>query len=127
MTVQHTRSAAPRRARRISPRKRRKIVRWLRRTARHDDELHPFVRRRQALLHYRVAAVRADLLEIAAMLECAVEPDPGSVSALLSLLADGCDSPLYNAEMHISELIATLHYVRAGLRRLEPTARLRPL
>jgi hypothetical protein len=111
---------ARQRAHLISPRNRRKIARWLRRTARHDRELHPFARRRETLLHYRVAAVETDLLEIAAMLERATAPDPASVAALCTLLADGCDSPLYNAEIHISELIATLHYVRAGLGQSEP-------
>jgi hypothetical protein len=106
---------ARRRGRPISPRRRRKIVRWLRRTARHDHEPHPFARRRETLLFYRVGAVRADLLEIAAMLEHAPDPDPASVAALHELLADGCDSPLYNSDIHISELVATLHYVRAAL------------
>jgi hypothetical protein len=26
-----------------------------------------------------------------------------------------CDSPLYNSDVHVSELRATLHYVRSGL------------
>jgi hypothetical protein len=108
-------SQARRRTRPIAPRKRRKIVRWLRRTARYHHEPHPFARRRETLLSYRVAAVRADLLEIAAMLERAPDPDPASVAALHDLLADGCASPLYNTDIHISELVATLHYVRAGL------------
>ncbi len=109
------RTAARKRARLVSPRNRRIIVRWLRRTARHDHEPHPFARRRETLLHYRVAAVRKDLLEIAAMIEHAPDPDPASVKALRDLLAHGCDSPLYNPDIHISELIATLHHVRARL------------
>jgi hypothetical protein len=117
------RTAARRRARLISPRKRRTMVRWLRRTAGYDHEPHPFARRRETLLHYRVAAVRADLLEIAAMLERAPDPDPASVTALCDLLARGCDSPLYNSDIHISELIATLHYVGAGLGQSERAAR----
>lgn len=111
---------ARQRARLSSPRKRRKIVRWLRRTGRYDHEPHPFARRRGTLLHYRVAAVRTDLLEIAVMLERAPDPDPASVAALQHLLADGCDSPLYNPDIHISELVATLHYVRAGLGSARP-------
>jgi hypothetical protein len=51
-------------------------VRWLRRTANRADEPHPIARRRQALLHYRVAAVRTELLEIAATLERTCDPDP---------------------------------------------------
>jgi hypothetical protein len=109
------RRTARRRRRLVTPRKRRVIARWLRRTADHAQEPHPLVRRRQALLHYRVAAVRTDLLEIAAMLEHAQDPDPARVEALRDLLANGCDSPLYNADIHVSELCATLAYVRCGL------------
>jgi hypothetical protein len=99
----------------ISPGNRRRIARWLRRTAAHAQEPDPFARRRGTLLHDRVAAVRTDLLEIAAMLECAQYPDPASVAALHDLLANGCDSSLHNSDIHISELHATLHYIRAGL------------
>jgi hypothetical protein len=59
--------------------------------------------------------VRSDLLEIAALLEHTHDPDPARVAALHNLLANGCDSPLYNTDIHISELHATLHYVRSGL------------
>ena len=103
---------------RSAGRERRVIVQWLRRTASRSDEPHPFVRRRQALLHYRVAAVRADLLEIAATLERAQNPDPACVATLHELLANGCDSPLYNPDIHVSELRATLYSVRAGLQLL---------
>jgi hypothetical protein len=37
------------------------------------------------------------------------------MAELHSLLADGCDSPLYNSEIHVSELRATLYWVRARL------------
>jgi hypothetical protein len=109
------RIAARRRARLISPRNRRAIARWIRRTAAHRQPSHPLARRRETLLHYRVAAVRTDLLEIAAMLDRAHDPEPASVAALHDLLANGCDSPLYAADIHVSELLATLHYVRSGL------------
>jgi hypothetical protein len=72
-------------------------------------------RRFELLLHTRVAAVRTDLLEIAALLERAIEPDPWCVSALQHLLTDGCESPLYNPAVHPSELRATLYYVRSRL------------
>lgn len=111
----HARIAARRRARLLTPRNRRAIARWLRRTAAHTQAPHPLVRRRETLLHYRVAAVRTDLLEIAALLDRAHDPDPASVAALHDLLANGCDSPLYNADIHVSELRATLHYVRCAL------------
>jgi hypothetical protein len=55
------------------------------------------------------------LLEIAALLEHARDPDPACVAELHELLANGCDSPLYNADIHISELQATLHHIRALL------------
>jgi hypothetical protein len=99
----------------VSAHNRRVIAKWLRRTARHAQRGHPLADRRETLLHYRVAAVRADLLEIAALLERTRHPDAACVAALRELLANGCDSPLYNADIHISELQATLHYVRSGL------------
>jgi hypothetical protein len=100
---------------RIDERQRHLIVQWLRSTANRAGEPAPLVRRRQALLHYRVAAVRTDLLEIAAMLERSDQPDPACVAELHRLLANGCDSPLYNPDIHVSELRATLHYVRVRL------------
>jgi hypothetical protein len=109
------RRAARKRARLVSARNRRATARWLRRTAGHTDQQHPLARRRETLLHYRVAAVRSDLLEIAALLERAQHPDPASMAALHELLANGCDSPLYNADIHVSELRATLHHIRAAL------------
>lgn len=72
-------------------------------------------RRFEVLLHDRVALVRADLLEIVALLEHEPDPDPGCVAALHRLLTDGCESPLYNAEVHPSELRATIFYVRSRL------------
>jgi hypothetical protein len=96
-------------------RRRRVIVQWLRRTAKCAGEPDPLVRRRQVLLHYRVAAVRTDLLELAATLERADKPDPACIAELHNLLANGCDSPLYNSDIHVSELRATLHHVRARL------------
>jgi hypothetical protein len=96
-------------------RKRRVIVQWLRRTANRAHETNSIRRRREALLHYRAAAVRTDLLEIAAMLERAHTPNPACIATLHELLANGCDSPLYNAEMDISELHRMLNQVRSGL------------
>src|ERR1022692_2135400 len=58
------------------PRSRRRIVRWLRRTAAHTAPLHPLALRRETLLTLRLAMVRANLLEMAAMLERAQDPDP---------------------------------------------------
>jgi hypothetical protein len=100
---------------RRAERRRRVIVQWLRRTADRTEEPDPIARRRQPLLHYRVAAVRTELLETAAALERAQNPAPASVETLRELLANACDSPLYNPDIHVSELHATLHHVRAGL------------
>jgi hypothetical protein len=96
-------------------RERRVIVQWLRRTANRAHDPGPIRRRREALLHYRAAAVRTDLLEIAAALERAHDPDPAIVATLHELLANGCGSPLYNQAIHVSELHATLHGVRNRL------------
>jgi hypothetical protein len=91
------------------------IARWLRRTANRVPDGDPFGRRRELLLHGRVALVRADLLTLADLLERTEDPDPASVKALRALLRNGCDSPLYNAELHMSELRAALYYLRVGL------------
>jgi hypothetical protein len=109
------RIAARKSARPISARKRRLITQWLRRTARHTQPTSSLARRRATLLHYRVAVVRADLLEIAALLERARDVDPACLTELHELLANGCDSPLYNADIHISELHATLHHIRGSI------------
>ncbi len=100
---------------RTAARKRRVLVRSLRRTAKGAKEPNPIARRRQPLLHYRAAAVRSELLEIAAVLERTHDPGPGSIAALHELLTNGCDSPLFNPELHVSELRATLYGVRMGL------------
>jgi hypothetical protein len=110
-----SRHAARKQARLISARNRRVIANWLRRTANRAPRPRPLTRIPEPLLHYRIAAVRRDLLEIAATLEQANNPDPGCVAALHDLLANACDSPLYNADIHISELHATLDYARRGL------------
>jgi hypothetical protein len=101
--------------RRRAEHRRRVIVQWLRQTANRAEEPHPIARRRQPLLHYRAAAVHSELLEIAAALERAQNPAPASIATLRELLANGCDSPLYNPDIHVSELHATLHHARAGL------------
>jgi hypothetical protein len=87
----------------------------LRRTVIRADERDPIRRRYLPLLLDRVMAIRADLLEIADYLDQVDDPDRSVVVALRSLLTDGCASPLYNDEIHISELRATLHYIRRHL------------
>lgn len=58
----------------ISARKCR-LARWLRRTA-NRERPRPLTRTREPLLHYRAAAVRSDLLEIAALLSTRTTPTP---------------------------------------------------
>ena len=108
--------SAERQGRRLgSARSRRVHAQWLRRTANRANDPDPMRRRREALLHYRAAAVRSDLLELAAMLERTHHPDPACMAALHALLANGCDSPLYNANIPVDELHTTIERVRAGL------------
>jgi len=102
-------------ARLFSDRTRRRLVRSLRRLATRKPPRDAAGRRFEVLLHERVALVRGDLLEIAALLEQELDPHPGCVVALHRLLTDGCASPLYNPEIHHSELRSTLYYVRSRL------------
>jgi len=70
--------------------------------------------RHTVLLHERAAAVKEELLEIALVLEHAGDLDASWISETRKLLTDGCDSPLYNRDIHVSELWATLYYLRVG-------------
>jgi hypothetical protein len=109
------RSAGRKQARLISGRNRRMLAQHLRRTAYLAVDRDPIRRRGDVLLHYRAAAVRTELLELAAALEWARSPDPNCIAALQALLANAADSPLYNPAIHVSELFATLEYLRSGL------------
>ena len=99
----------------LGTRNRLTIARWLRRTANRVPDGGPLGHRREFLLCGRVALVRTDLLALADLLERTEDPDPDSVEALRALLRNGCDSPLYNADLHMSELRAALYYLRVGL------------
>jgi hypothetical protein len=99
----------------MSPRGRRRVVRQLRVTAMLAGDGDSIRRLHDVLLHYRAASVRTELLEIAALLERTHDLDPECVLALRDLLADGCDSPLYNAAIPVAELHRTLDRVRSGL------------
>lgn len=100
---------------RVSGRTRRRLVSSLRRLANRRAPRDATRRRFEVLLDDRVQLVRDDLLEIAALLERASDPDVGCVTALQRLLTDGCESPLYNPAIHPSELRATLYYLHARL------------
>jgi hypothetical protein len=110
-----SRRAQRQQTRLVSPGGRRALARQLRSTAKQAVDQDPIRRHRDALLQYRAASVRTDLLEIAAMLERAPDPDPACIAALHTLLTSGCDSPLYNVGIDPSELRSTLDHVRAGL------------
>lgn len=87
---------------------------------------HPGLRSREPLLYDRVALVRTELTEIAAMLDSVNDPDPEAIAMLGGLLADGCGSPLYNPDVHASELWATLYYARSRLEDAAPPRAGRP-
>lgn len=101
-----------------SPRNRRRLAEGLRRTALEADKPNRFDP--CPLLHDRVASVRPAMLEIAATLErdCTPDPvcppDPVCLALLGELLHDGC-SPLYNPNVHATDLDAILKRARAGL------------
>lgn len=101
------------RRRLVRPRNRRRLVRWVRRTAAITQPAHPFDC--CPVLPDRVAAVRPELLELADALEHSPEVDPASVALLHELLANGCCSPLYNPDVRAEDLHATLIRVRAGI------------
>jgi hypothetical protein len=91
------------------------LARWLRRTANRASARDRFSRWPEPLLCERVTLVRSELLDLADMLERTEHPDADSVVALRDLLSNGCDSPLYNADLHPSELRAALYYIRLRL------------
>jgi hypothetical protein len=117
--VQHwrERSAQRKRARRVSARNRRVLAKWLRRTANHARATDSTL---EEPLHYRAAAVRTELLELAAILEHAHDPDPASVAALRDLLANRRGSPLYNPNIPAADLDEALQRIRTGLANAPP-------
>jgi hypothetical protein len=100
---------------RVKDRIRQKVVASLRRAASRAAAPPPPGRFRVVLLNDRVAGVREELLDLAARLERAADPNPEAVSTLWRLLTDGCGSPLYNRSIHPSELAATLYYAKQRL------------
>jgi hypothetical protein len=94
----------------LSRRTRRRLAASARRAA----TCGPRASRHSVLLTDRAAAVKEELLEIALMLEYADDLDASWIRETHKLLTDGCDSPLYNRDVHHSELWATLYYLRVG-------------
>jgi hypothetical protein len=110
--------AAQRRGQRLlADRERRRLASSLRRAA----SCVSTPSRHTVLLPDRAAAVRDELLELALILEHSGDLDASWVSAVHKLLTDGCESPLYNSEIHISELRATLYYLR-NAHRVQPAS-----
>ncbi len=100
----------------VSPRTQRTLIDGLRAVARRSRQ--PDRRRRfEVLLVRRAAAVSGELLGLAALLDITEDPDPAAIDALVGLLTDGRESPLYNPAVHVSELYATLIDVRRRLLR----------
>jgi hypothetical protein len=101
------------RARLAGPRARRALAYALRQAA--DPTKPPSrLRRRPRTLPYRAAAVRLELLEIAALLEHAQDPDPGAIRAVRELLRDRT-SPLYDLTVDVAGDRATLEDLRKAL------------
>lgn len=92
----------------------RRVARWLRGAVARASASGRLVRRSGLLLCDRVMAVRAELLEIAELLERGERPDAEAVAAVRGLLLDGLQSP-FNRDVHPSELLATLYFVRERL------------
>jgi hypothetical protein len=99
----------------VSPRTQRTLIDGLRAVARRSRQEGQ--RRFDVLLSRRAAAVSGELLGLAALLDITDEPDPAAIDALVGLLTDGCESPLYNPSVHVSELYGTLLDVRRRLLR----------
>jgi hypothetical protein len=119
-TVTRSHGILERSRERRAARNRRIIARSLRRVVKLANDRDPIRCRHDALLHDRAAAVVPDLLAIAALIECAPDPDPDCLAEIHRLLAHGCDSPLYNGNIHASELRATVHHIRSELASQSP-------
>jgi hypothetical protein len=92
---------------RMATRRRRMLATGLRRAGRMTSSRRPLT----ILLASRCADLGEELLRLADLVETVVDPTPDWVQAVADLLGDGCNSPLYNPSVHISELRATLFYL----------------
>lgn len=107
-----------RRARLVSERERRSVAQGMRRVCRAAADQEPGVTW-SVLLRSRAVRLRSELLEVAALLERAEDPDWASVAALRELLRDGGTSPLYNPAVDPLRLEVILDCARAGLQARE--------
>jgi hypothetical protein len=102
---------------RLTPaRAHRRLARRLRRLAGAAPEPDPVRRRYVYLLVDRVADARDDILEVADLIEQAATADPSCLAEVRRLLTSGCDSALYNPDIHVSELHVGLYFLRCRLR-----------
>ena len=101
------RASERKRQRLLSMRTRHRLAASVRRAA----NCGPIQSRHAVLLHDRVAVVKDQLLELAYMLEQCGDVDCSWMLDVHRLVADGCGSPLYNRDVHVSELRATLYYL----------------
>jgi hypothetical protein len=100
----------------VTPGTQRTLIDGLRAVARRSRQ-QGRRRRFEVLLARRAAAVSAELLGLAALLDITDDPDPAAIDALVGLLTDGRESPLYNPAIHVAELYGTLLDVRRRLLR----------
>jgi hypothetical protein len=112
------RRARRRRARLVSERERRSLAQGLRAVCKAAADQTPGVTW-SVLLRSRAVPLRAELLELAAMLERAQDPDWACVAALRELLRDGARSPLYNPALDPRQLAVILGQTRASLQARE--------
>ncbi len=105
---------------RAQARRRRCVAGSLRNVVAQATKSERILKRRGLLLVDRVLPVRAELLEIADLLDRNYEADPSVVDQLYRLLTDGCESPLFNRRVHASELRAALFSARCRLTGTDP-------
>ena len=101
------RASEHKRQRLLSMRTRQRLAASVRRAV----NCGPIGSRHAVLLHDRVAVVKDELLELAHMLEHGGDVDGSWMLDVHRLITDGCESPLYNRDVHVSELQATLYYL----------------
>jgi hypothetical protein len=81
----------------VTERSRKRLISGLRSVARRS-RADSRARLHELVLCVRAAAVRPELLEVAALLDCTRECDSATASELHWWLTDGCTSPLMNSD-----------------------------